>query len=43
MLGDELNDCGTNDNAIGNACNVGGLFRCADAKANRDGQIGMGL
>lgn len=43
MLGDEFNDCGTNDNAIGNARDVGGLFRCADAKANRDGQIGMGL
>ena len=43
MFSDQFYNRRANDYAIGNARDIGGLFRCADAKANRDGQIRMGL
>jgi hypothetical protein len=39
MLCDQFDNRGANHYAIGNACDVGGLFRRADAKAYGDGQV----
>ena len=43
MLGNQFDNGGANNYAIGHACNVGGLFGGANAKSNCDGQIGLGL
>lgn len=40
MFGDNFDDRGADDNAIGDAGDLGGLFRRAHAKADRDRQIG---
>ena len=41
MLSDKLDNGRTDDNAIGNARDVGGLFWGADAKAYGDGKVGV--
>ena len=43
MLGNQFDNGGTHNDAVGHARNVGGLFGGAHTKANRDGQVGLGL
>jgi len=41
MLCDQFDNRGANHYAIGDTCDVSGLFRRADAKAHGDGQVGV--
>ena len=43
MFCDNFDNRGADDNAIGDACDIGGLLWRADTKADGDGQVGSGF